>query len=203
MITGTPGTGKTAASRVLSERTGYLHIELSKLSKEKRFVGGYDKERNAWIVNLKEVKRYLASLASTVNSPYIILDGHLAHLVSFKADTEIIFILRCHPEELEKRLKERGYSGKKLSENILSELLDTVLIESLSIFPKGITCEIDTTGKEIREVVDKMLSILDGREEKSLGEIDWITMLANKGKLTPLLKRLEGEDYGFPHHPLQ
>ncbi|MEM2123046.1 MAG: adenylate kinase family protein [Candidatus Bathyarchaeia archaeon] len=200
MVTGTPGTGKTMASRILSEKLGCLHIELSKLSRNEKFIDKYDYERDTWIVNLKGIERYLKNLSSKVNQPYILIDGHLAHLVSPKDDTEIVFILRCHPEELEKRLRGRGYPDKKVSENILSELLDTVLLETLERFSEEAVCELDTTGRDVMEVVDEMLSIIDGKKKRCLGDIDWIATLSNSEGIRDLLRRIEGGDDGL-HHP--
>jgi|GEM_PF-210787 adenylate kinase len=192
VVTGTPGTGKTEISRILSERLGCRHIELSKLSRERGFISGYDDERGTWIVNLEKIRRYIKDLSSEPNSPYIVLDGHIAHLVSPKAETKLMFVLRCRPDELERRLRERGYPDKKVNENVLSELLDVVLLEALGRFPEEIICEIDTTGRDGVEVVDEMLSIIEGKKRKRLGEIDWIGALSDNGRILDLLKRIEG-----------
>lgn len=199
MVTGTPGTGKTAASKVLSERLGCHHVELSELSRNGGFIKRYDEERDTWIVDLKGMEDYLEDL-SRIESSLIVLDGHLAHLVSPKASTEIVFILRCCPEELERRLRGRGYPDKKVSENILSELLDTVLVEALDRFPEELICEVDVTGRGVAEVVDEMLSVLEGRKGRCFGEIDWIAALSDEGRIGDLLRRIEGGGGGL-HHP--
>ncbi|MBS7644507.1 MAG: adenylate kinase family protein [Candidatus Bathyarchaeia archaeon] len=203
MVTGTPGTGKTATSRILSERLGCHHVELSKLSRNGGFVDGYDEERDTWIVNLKKIEDHLKDLSSRIESSRIVLDGHLAHLASPKASTEIVFILRCCPEELERRLRGRGYPDKKISENILSELLDTILVEALDRFPERLICEVDVTGRDVAEVADEMLSILEGRKDRCFGEIDWIAALSDDGRIGDLLRRIEGGGGGLPHPGLR
>ncbi|MGC8849731.1 MAG: hypothetical protein ACP5QI_04575, partial [Candidatus Bathyarchaeia archaeon] len=116
---------------------------------------------------------------------------------------EIVFILRCCPEELEKRLRGRGYPDKKVSENILSELLDTVLVEALDRFPEELICEVDVTGRDIVEVVDEMLSILEGRKRRCFGETDWIAALSDNGRIKDLLRRIEGGGGGLRHSGLR
>ncbi|MGC8849786.1 MAG: AAA family ATPase, partial [Candidatus Bathyarchaeia archaeon] len=63
VVTGTPGTGKTAASRILSERLGCHHVELSRLSRNGGFTNRYDEERDTWIVDLKGLEGYLKNLS--------------------------------------------------------------------------------------------------------------------------------------------
>ncbi len=99
-------------------------------------------------------------------------------------------VLRCSPEKLEKRLTSRGYADHKIKENMLSELLDIILIEVLERYPTRLICEIDTTHIKPAESARKIISILEGKHDRSFGRIDWIDNMVKKGKIDKFLKRL-------------
>ena len=101
--------------------------------------------------------------------------------------------MRCSPEKLEERLKNRGYTKRKIAENILSELLDTILIEVLTRFPSEVISEIDTTYKKPAEIVDEISAVIKGKEGKSFGEIDWLRRMAMEREMDALLKKIERE----------
>jgi adenylate kinase len=48
-----------------------------------------------------------------------LIDGHLAHHVPVDA----LVIVRCHPDELRKRLMQRGYSAQKVQANVEVEMM--------------------------------------------------------------------------------
>jgi adenylate kinase len=48
-----------------------------------------------------------------------LIDGHLAHHVPVDA----LVVVRCHPDELRKRLSQRGYSAGKIQANVEVEML--------------------------------------------------------------------------------
>lgn len=99
-LTGTPGTGKTTTASLLKDK-GYTVVEINKLAKEKGFVEGYDQERNCDVIDVEKVEEYLKKNLFKKKGN-IILDGLLSHLIK---NVDIVVILRCHPEELKKRLK--------------------------------------------------------------------------------------------------
>jgi adenylate kinase len=48
-----------------------------------------------------------------------LVDSHLAHYMHVDA----LIVLRCHPDELKKRLESRNYTSKKVQENVEVEML--------------------------------------------------------------------------------
>lgn len=157
-LTGTPGTGKTSVAKLLKN---FNIIELNKLAKEKNFIIGKDKKRKCQIVHLKKLDNYIKKNYKNKN---VFLVGHYSHLLS----SDLIIVLRCHPKILEKRLKKKKYSKKKIKENLLAEILDLITIEALEK-SKNIY-EIDTTKKTINEVKKHIINILKGNTEFKIGK---------------------------------
>ena len=151
----------------------------------------YNEQHNSWIIDLKKTSKYLQGIASKSHDPYIILDSHLAHLTIPFEIVRKIFILRCSPEILKKRLQNKGFKKKKIAENLLSELLDIILIEALEKFPSDLLCEIDTTNKTPKEVMYLILANLKNKDNNIVGKIDWIATMTKEKKIAKLLRTIE------------
>lgn len=122
IVTGTPGTGKTRLSKGLARQLGVPLIsanDAAKLVGRKNKQGEYEADPKRLEA---ELTRELKGLKG------YILEGHLACETRVPAD--FVLVLRCNPDELEKRLKKRGYSKKKLKENVLAEALDYCLVQA-------------------------------------------------------------------------
>lgn len=127
-ISGTPGSGKTtlakkiARSLVLEYIDGNLIIEKYALSE------GYDKEKDCDIVDEKRFAVTAMKECCDKNKNYVI-DSHLSHYLP--ADRVVMCIIcKCSLKELKKRLEKRGYSKKKVRENLDVEIFDTCLTEA-------------------------------------------------------------------------
>ena len=170
-LTGTPGTGKTTVATLLKKKS-YTVVELNKLAKEKGFVDGYDEERECSIIDVEKLQVYLKENLFKKNEK-IILDGLLSHLVK---NVDLVIILRCHPGELKKRLETKGWSERKISENVEAETLDIILCEAAELHEKNHLFEIDTTHKTVREIAEIVDGIVNGRFNKGeydIGMVDW------------------------------
>lgn len=166
-ITGTPGTGKTSASILVG---GVL--DLNELIKTEGLYLGIDEERDSLVANMDAVYGRVCGIARGM-SGNLIIEGHLSHHVSDSA-----IVLRLAPDELERRLVARGYSGAKISENALAEAVDVILVEAVD-WCDGVY-EIDTTGKTAEGVADAIREILDAIdrgieiEGYEPGSVDWL-----------------------------
>ena len=101
-LTGTPGVGKSSVAGILEKRN-YRVINLVKLAIDKGFVLGYDDKRESHIVDIDKMKKYLREMKIEGD---VILDSHLSHYVDF---SDVVIVLRCRPDVLEKRLEEKGW----------------------------------------------------------------------------------------------
>jgi adenylate kinase len=164
-ITGVPTVGKTTVAELLAKKTGYKLLKINHLAEELNAYAGYDKERESKILDMKKLRKEIDKLKGN-----LIFDGHVSH--EFFVD--IVIILRCNPEILEKRLKKKyPYNPFKVRDNVDVELLDVITTEALT-FNKNVY-EIDTSNKKPEEIVNAILGILKGKTENyKLGKIDWL-----------------------------
>jgi Predicted nucleotide kinase (related to CMP and AMP kinases) len=85
--------------------------------------------------------------------------------------------LRCHPETLESRLRERGASQAKISENAQSEALDVILSEAVSEHGRESVYEVDTTSLTPFEVAEEITAVRQGDRTPSAGTVDFTDYL--------------------------
>jgi len=162
VLTGTPGTGKTTVAEQLGNRLGIEIHHLNDLIREEGLHEGEDEERGSLIADIDAVREHLGDWSG-------LLDSHLAH--HFDADAAIV--LRCHPDQLEERLRARGESAAKATENAESEALDIVLSETVQRFGREQVYEIDTTDRSPDEVADEVVTVLRGERDPSAGTVDF------------------------------
>lgn len=166
-LTGTPGTGK---SRVASHlrKDGRNVISLINIVKRYKFYTSYDYEIGSFEVDLEKVNAYIKRYNKCI------VEGHLSHLL----DVEYPIILRCHPEELEKRLKKKRFGKRKIYANLMCEMLDIILVECIEKFGIENVYEVDTTYRSVEECAKCVRKIADGRGESfKAGKIDWSDIL--------------------------
>jgi len=170
-LTGTPGVGKTSISNLLSNK-GYEVIFLNELVNKKGIFIGIDKKRDSKIVNIEELNSFIKNNYSSKN--YVIIDGHLSH--HLKCIDKII-ILRCHPNDLKKRLLKKGWNKEKIKENIEAEILDIIFCESIKNHKENNIFEINTTEKKIEHVTSEIVEIIENdfieNKKYKIGKIDW------------------------------
>ena len=170
-LTGTPGTGKTAASNILQKK-GFKIIDLNKVVSEKGFIIGRDEKRDSNIIDIERFNIFVKKNLS--ESDTIIIEGHLSHLLK---NVEKVIILRCHPNKLRKNLSNRNWKKDKINENIEAEILDIILCEAIEIHSKDNIFEIDITDKSTINVATCITEIIQNKfknmKKYYMGKIDW------------------------------
>lgn len=163
LITGTPGTGKTTLARALAQKLNIKCYSISELVDEE-VVAGYDRERESFEIDVERLFKKISHIKSGI------IEGHMAHLLPFENAT--VIVLRTHPEVLQERLKRKGFSERKIKENLEAEALDVCLVESLEMHRR--VYEINTSNLKPDETLECALEIFRGRGEKYLpGKIDF------------------------------
>jgi adenylate kinase len=178
-ISGTPGTGKTEVSKIIAKKTGMKLLSIRNLIKNERIPYKRDRQRKTKIIDIKDLKKAVEK--NVGNKKDSIIEGHLSHLV--KAD--IVIILRCSPEILEKRLRKKKWKKKKINENILAEVLDATTIETLEIQNKNKVFEIDTTklnADRTAEIALRIINKKEGHKNYRTGKIDWTEKYLKRNK---------------------
>jgi adenylate kinase len=190
VITGNPGVGKHTSAKIIAEKIDAEIIDINDVAIDnnatrKNIALGFD-------VDVKKLVRLLEKLLKTKRD--LVIVGHLAPYVLKPAGISLVAVLRRSPYELEKTLKKRGYSVDKVRENVASEILGTLLYDSLKTFGKGKVAEFDTTGKSPEETADEMLTALQKNtrskpkpKPKLLG-IDWLMLVSEKGDMRRFFK---------------
>lgn len=179
--------GKTIVSERLASRLGALHIDLADLVKRESLSSGYDRRRRTLIADTETLAKRLQQILEQRKSDFII-DGHYATTVIPQEQITKVFVLRCHPKQLERQMEKRGFKGTKLWENLAAEILDVCLYDSIMNAGIDKVCEIDTTNKTIDEISNDITCVLKGKKECVVGIIDWLGQLEEEDALDNYLK---------------
>jgi adenylate kinase len=188
LVTGTPCVGKTTVARLLTSKLNALYVNLTELAVHENLVSGKDEKRDSIIVDENRMKRKIREIIEGCEQNDIVIDGHYAVSVVPKKLVTCVFVLRRNPVELRKFMEQCGFSGRKLWENLASEILDVCLVDALNVHGEGKICELDVTGKSVEEVVSEILDVLSGHKECHVGIVDWLGKLENDGLLEEFLK---------------
>lgn len=159
-VTGTPGTGKSSVCDALVRR-GYHVVDLDAAAKDLGLT-----ETDADGTTLVDVEALAEKLH--VRTKVAFLKGYYAHRIP----ANVIVVLRCHPEELWRRLAGRGWPLEKIRENVEAEAIDVILQEAVARGPPAY--EVDTTAKPVEAAANEVLAILQGKVAgHEPGRIDW------------------------------
>jgi adenylate kinase len=188
LVTGTPCVGKTSVAHLLASKLDAFYVNLTELAVHENLISGKDKERDSIIVDEIRMRRKIQEIIAQCDQGHIIIDGHYAVSVTPKKLVTYVFVLRRDPVELRKLMEQCGYSGRKLWENLASEILDVCLVDALNVHEKGKVCELDVTGKSAEKVVNEILNVLNGHKRCLVGIVDWLSKLENEGVLEEFLK---------------
>ncbi|XP_057782701.1 adenylate kinase isoenzyme 6 homolog [Salvia miltiorrhiza] len=158
LITGTPGTGKTTTSAALAEAANLRHINVGDLVKEKSLHDGWDDEFDCYVINEDLVCDELEDVMEQGGN---IVDHHgcdffperwFDHVVVLQTDNSVLY----------DRLAKRGYTGKKLSNNVECEIFQVMLEEAKDSYPENIVVALRS---DCVEDIDRNISTLT----------DWVT----------------------------
>ncbi|MWG34024.1 AAA family ATPase [Halomarina oriensis] len=168
-VTGTPGTGKTTAVERLDTRAGgHAHVvHLNDVIREEGLHDGEDPDRASLYADFEALGEWLDEHAPGDDA--VVVESHLAH--HFDADR--VVVLRCHPETLESRLRERGEPTETARENAEAEALDVILGEAVQRHGADAVYEIDTTDRSPDEVAEEVRAAVAGERAPSAGTVDF------------------------------
>ena len=185
-VTGTPGTGKTSATEAFERGVadafvgdGVDEVDDSEVIHLNDHVGtdrlytGVDESRESLVADLDGIEAWLDERENAEDrkeAETLLVESHLAHLLP----ADRVVVLRCHPEELTRRLSERGVKKSKASENAESEALDTVLSEAVSRHGTESVYEVDTIDRTPTEVGEAIAAVVAGERAPSAGTVSYL-----------------------------
>jgi len=169
-VTGTPGTGKSTATALLEDEYDVVHLN-DRIKGDDDLWTERDADRDTLVADLDAVREHLGDWSG-------VLDSHLAH----RFDVDRVVVLRCHPEEIERRLEARGESPATAEENAESEALDVVLSEAVAEHGTEKVYEIDVSDADPESVAAAVRAVIEGEREPSAGTVDFIEYLQADGQ---------------------
>lgn len=161
-LTGTPGTGKTTAARQADVDLRVIH--LTQVIQEANLSVGTDPARDTLVADLDGLRDRFADVDD------VLFESHLAH----ELDADRVVVLRCHPDELRRRLRDRGWAEKKIEENVESEELDVILGETVDRHGTDQVFEVDTTDRTPAAVAREVAAVAAGDREPGVGKVDFL-----------------------------
>jgi adenylate kinase len=168
-ITGTPCTGKTTVSEILSQRLNCRLVKINDLAIENDFVLGIDEDKGYKVIDIDALNDEVSEIISK-SDELIIFEGHLAHLCS---GADKVIVLRVHPEILRQRLAARDYSQSKIRENLEAEAMGVCTAEAFEEYGDKIS-EIDASELSVDEIVCLICDVICDKIEFPVGEVDFM-----------------------------
>ncbi len=128
VISGTPGTGKSTLALLLVKKLKWKRIDLSKHYDE--VSTKYNKKKECYDINVKKLSSFIEDKIQILGGNVIVFDSHIAHLLPANM-IDLCIVLTCSDiTKLEDRLIDRGYSARKVKENVEAEIFQTCWLEA-------------------------------------------------------------------------
>jgi len=189
LVTGTPGTGKTTISRRLARLLNADYLDPTTRLTCEGLNYTYDENRGTRIVSLPRLRSSLNSFARGA-ARGLVLDSHVCLEIGPSPRLVRAIVLRCNPAVLERRLRQKHWSERKTRENVLAEILDICLWDSVKNYGWERTSEIDTTNKRPAEVVQLAIRALRERKIQKQPKVSWLSTLKRRGILEQYLREV-------------
>ena len=173
VITGNPGVGKHTITEEIAEKLELPILDINSIAKD---AGLFEKNKDTYDVDIGKLEKILEQKISEKK----VIVGHLAPYVLDKNKVKIVIVLRRDPYDLISVYKERRYTDEKSKENLGSEVLGIIAHDTISKFQEK-AFQINTSGKSIREVVEKVMTLISSNEGNE--EVDWLDLITKKNDL--------------------
>jgi len=176
IVSGTPGVGKHTISLELSKLlNGFPILDINKvILTENLFIYSSEFETE---IDVTKVYNSLKLLLSTKEYVNAIIVGHLAPYVLDPLLIDFVVILRRNPFELKRIYEKRAYSEKKISDNLISEILGIISYDFLKKFNKKNIIELEIIENVLPSVyAQKIIDMYNNKNLREFGMIDWLSI---------------------------
>mmetsp|Transcript_15815 Transcript_15815/g.34282 ORF Transcript_15815/g.34282 Transcript_15815/m.34282 type:complete len:175 (-) Transcript_15815:1566-2090(-) len=163
LVTGTPGTGKTTTAQQVAQATGLTYINVGDWVKEKELHDGWDEEFDCYTMDEDKI---VDAMEDSLSAGGQIVDYHSCDFFPERW-FDLVLVLRCDNGVLYDRLRARGYSEKKLQENMECEIMQVVLEEARESYKHEIVHEMQSNSVEDMESnVDRMVQWINEQKAR-------------------------------------
>lgn len=167
LVTGTPGTGKTTLCAELAEATGWRHVNVGELVREKGLHDGRDEAFDTFTLNEDKV---CDELEDAMAGGRCIVDFHTCDFFPERW-FQLVAVLRADNGAVFTRLEKRGYSQKKVTENVEAEIMQVCLDEARESYSASIVHELRSDSvAEMRANVRRLAAWARARDAAPSGE---------------------------------
>ena len=176
IVSGTPGVGKHTISLELSKLlNGFPILDINKvILSENLFIYSSEFETE---IDVAKVYNSLKLLLSTKEYVNAIIVGHLAPYVLDPLLIDFVVVMRRNPFELKRIYEKRAYSEKKISDNLISEILGIISYDFLKKFNKKNIIELEIIENVLPSVyAQKIIDMYNNKNLREFGMIDWLSL---------------------------
>ncbi|KAK9314795.1 AAA domain-containing protein [Lipomyces starkeyi] len=139
IITGTPGTGKSAHSERLVELMPKMtYVSINKYIKDYSLEDGFDEERQSAMV---DEDKLIDLITPDLEQGGRIIDWHVCDIFP-ESLIDLVVVLRTSTTRLFDRLKDRNYPQKKFIDNMDSEIMEIILNDARESYDPAIVIEL-------------------------------------------------------------
>lgn len=146
LVSGTPGVGKSLLAGRLATALDMRLINVGAFAREHDCLGAWDE---AYQSHELEEERLLDLLEGEVGQGEggVVVEHHVTDLFPERW-FDLVVVLRCDNTALYDRLAARGYTGRKLEENLQCEIFQTVLEEARESYREEVVVELPSNTQE-------------------------------------------------------
>lgn len=157
-LLGTPGVGKSTLAQKLANETGFKWVNIGKVAEENNCYEEYDEEYECPVL---DEDRIIDVLDDQISAGGNIVDYHGSDFFP-KRWFDIVFVLRTDTAFLHDRLSDRGYSQKKLDNNLECEIFQMMLEEAKESYDENIVHELrSNTMEDFEENFNNIMNWLE------------------------------------------
>nr|AGM32925.1 TATA box binding protein (TBP)-associated factor [Coptotermes formosanus] len=165
LVTGTPGVGKSTLCEQLAEGTGLEWLEVGQIAKDCECFEEYDEVYQCPVLDEDMI---IDEMEDKMGHGGKIVDYHGCDFFPERW-FDIVFVLRANNTVLYDRLAHRGYTGKKLEDNVQCEIFQTILEEAQGAYRPDIVHELPSnTPDDMEENLDKITTWVEEWKMRAL-----------------------------------
>ena len=159
---------------MLAKQMAAEYLSLGNYIVEHKLYKSIDRWRKSKIVNVVKTRTHMRNIIAKHDS--LIVDTHIPEGIVPSRATRMVFVLRCNPQILERRLKQRKWTSEKVRENVMAEILDYCLIAAQSKYGKRKVVQLDTSRTSVKHSVLIARNIIS-RSKSYTASVDWLAKL--------------------------